>query len=71
MKYAIVNTMDAVKAGIKTEHHVLSPTKSRMIVNENELRYLGDPKKKARELGGDLVSRQQLTEQINSEAWNQ
>lgn len=70
MKYAAVDTEKAVARGFKEEYHVLTHDKTRMIVNENELKTLGDPQKQARRLGGELISRKELNVILKSEIWN-
>lgn len=69
MKYAIVDTRRAGTHGIKSEYHRLSSDKSRMIVNENELRYRGDPETLAEELGGELITREELNSIMNNDLW--
>jgi hypothetical protein len=69
MKYAIVNKKRAESYGIRIHLHRLNPSKTKMIVNENELRHLGDPDVWAVNLGGKLVSRAELNNLINSEVW--
>lgn len=70
MRYAIVNTSKAEEHGFKKAYHVLSNDKKSMIVNENELRVLGDADKEAKRLGGKLMSRKELNNIINSEIWH-
>lgn len=70
MKYAIVNTVRAEENGLKKAYHVLSNDEKSMIVNENELRVMGDPDKEAKKLGGELMSRKELNNIINSEIWH-
>lgn len=70
MRYAIVNTSKAEEHGLKKAYHVLSNDKKSMIVNENELRVLGDADKEAKRLGGKLMSRKELNNIINSEIWH-
>jgi hypothetical protein len=69
MRYAVVYTQDAIKAGFNIDYHRLSADKVKMILNENELRPLGNADEIAKEMGGKLISRQQLNDLINSETW--
>ena len=44
-------------------------TEVKIILNENELRMLGDATVIAKRLGGELVGRKELNNLINSEVW--
>lgn len=70
MKYAIVDTEKARIAGIKEEYHLLSDDKRYIVVNENELKKMGDPVREARKLGGELVDLRTLKTTLNSTTWN-
>lgn len=69
MKYAIINKRSAETAGFRINLHRQNPDKTKIIVNENELRIIGDPGVWAKKLGGELVSRKELNNLINSEVW--
>ena len=69
MKYAIVNKRSAEASGIMVNLHRQNPAKTKIILNENELRMLGDATVIAKRLGGELVGRDELINLINSELW--
>lgn len=69
MKYAIVHKRSAEEAGLRIDFHVQNPDKSKIILNENELRKLGDPTSSAKRLGGELVNRKELKILMNSKVW--
>lgn len=69
MKYAIVNKRSAESAGIRVTLHRQNPDMTKIILNENELRMLGDATVIAKRLGGELVGRKELNNLINSEVW--
>ncbi len=46
-----------------------SADKTKVILNENELRVKGYPEAVAKKLGGILVNRSQLNNLMNSEIW--
>lgn len=54
MKYAIVNTKEAQAKGFVPARHRLTEQGAKMVLNENELRALGDDlEESAKTLGGD------------------
>ena len=69
MKYAIVNKRSAEASGISVNLHRQNTDKTKIILNENELRKMGDPATVAKKLGGELVSVKELNNLINSEVW--
>lgn len=69
MRYAVVETKKAENIGIRREYHRLNSDKSRMVVNENELKYEGDPEELAKQLGSKLITRTELDIIMNSKAW--
>lgn len=69
MKYAIVHKKSAESAGIDVRYSMHSADKTKVILNENELRIKGDPEAVAKKLGGTLVNRSQLNNLMNSEIW--
>lgn len=70
MRYAVVDAKKAEMEGMKKAYHVLNHDKTKMIVNENELKKLGDPQQEAKKLSGELISRKELNNIINSEIWH-
>lgn len=70
MRYAIINREKGELAGMKEEYHLLSEDKRHIVVNENELKMLGEPEMEARKLGGELVDLKTLKTILNSTTWN-
>lgn len=65
MRYAIIDTNKGEKAGYKRNLHRLLRGGDKMIVNENELRrHMPDVAQSAIALGGQIMSYNELKEQI-------
>jgi hypothetical protein len=73
MKYSVVKSSIAERHGVKLAYHNLSADKTRVVVNENELRRVNtDIEKAASMMGGEVLSLEELKSYIlNSDnKWN-
>ena len=68
MRYSIINTSQGEKCGFTPNTHRLTNNGQKMVVNENELRTVGeDIATVARMLGGVLMTRGEVINELNRE----